>query len=124
MPKFFLTERRNTPRYPSDGLLVSVRRKGRLGHLAGLAHDFNRHGLALIIDQPLPKEATSYVSLISGDMKVDDVISVVHNCIALPTGYRCGIQFRICSELQRDQGLTEKKLGMFEARFKGMLEVS
>ena len=101
-----------------------MRRKGRLSQLAGLAHDFNRHGLALIIDQPLPKETTIYVGLTSDDMKLDDVISVVHNCIALPTGYRCGIQFRICSELQRDRGLTEKKLSMFEARFKGMMKVS
>jgi hypothetical protein len=103
--------------------MVSVRKKGHLGHLAGLAHDFNRHGLALIIDQPLPKDTTVYVSLSSGDMRLDDVIGVVHNCIALPTGYRCGIQFRTCSGLQLDQELTEQELGIFEARFKSMQSI-
>lgn len=124
MPHFAPAERRDTPRYSSDGLIVSVRKKGRLSYIEGLAHDFNRHGLALILDQPLPKDTTVYVSLSSGDMKLDNVIGVVHNCIGLPKGYRCGIQFRTYSELQLDQGLTERELGIFEARFKGMQDVS
>lgn len=118
MPQFALAERRSKPRYPTDGLLVSVRRKGRLGLLEGLAQDFNRHGVALLVDQPLRKDTKLYVSLISGDMKVDNVIGIVHNCIALTDGYRCGIQFRTNSELQLDKEMTAHALVILEARFK------
>lgn len=117
MPHFALAERRSKPRYHTDGLLVSVRKKGRLGQLQGLAQDFNRHGLAMIIDQPLPKDATVYVCLSSGDLRVENVIGVVHNCIGIADGYRCGIQFRTSSDLQLDQEVTEQDLCVLEARF-------
>lgn len=117
MSKIALAERRSKPRFNTDGLVVSVRRKGRLGRLEGMAQDFNRHGLAMIVDQPLPKDATVYVTLTGGDLKLDNVIGVVHNCIGLQQGYRCGIQFRTCSELQLDQEMTEQELSTLEARF-------
>lgn len=118
MPYFALAERRTTPRYDSDGMMVGVRRKGRLALLQGPAHDFNRHGLALVLDQPLPKDATVYVSLHAGEVKLDNIIGVVHNCIALEQGYRCGIQFRTYSDLQFDQDVTSASLTELEARFK------
>ena len=118
MPQFALAERRSKPRYPTDGLLVCVRRKGRLGLLEGLAQDFNRHGVAMLVDQPIPKNTKLYVSLLSGDTKLDNVIGIVHNCIALTDGYRCGIRFRTNSELQLDKELTEHELTILEARFK------
>jgi hypothetical protein len=118
MPQPALAERRSKPRYPTDGLLVWVRKKGRLGHLEGLAQDFNRHGLAMLIDQPLPKDATVYVSLFNDEIKLDNVIGIVHNCTGLADGYRCGIQFRTYSELQLDKAPTERVLAILEARFK------
>ena len=118
MPDQDLAERRHQPRYPSDGLMVYVRKKGRFAQLEGLATDFNRHGLALVIDQPLPKDALVYVSLASGDLRVTDVLGVVHNCCSCPGGYRCGIQFRTNSDLQLDQALTEQELCILEARYK------
>jgi len=117
MPHFALAERRTTTRFESDGMIVSVRRKGRLGQLQGPAHDFNRYGLALVLDQPLAKEATVYVSLHAGETKLDNVIGVVHNCIALTSGYRCGIQFRTSSGLQLDQVSTFESLCLLEAYF-------
>ncbi len=123
MPHFALAERRSKPRYSTDGLLVSVRKKGRMGQLQGLAQDFNRHGLAMIIDQPLPKDATVYVCLVSGDLRLDNVIGVVHNCIGMAKGYRCGIQFRTNSDLQMDQEFTEQELYILEARFKALQQV-
>ena len=118
MPEPALAERRRKPRYPTDGLLVWVRKKGRLGHLEGFAQDFNRHGLAMLIDQPLPKDTTVYVSLFNDETRLDNVIGIVHNCIAQADGYRCGIQFRTYSELQLDKAPTERVLATLEARFK------
>ena len=118
MPHFALAERRTTTRFAPNGMIVSVRRKGRLGHLQGPAHDFNRHGLALILDQPLPKDATVYVGLHAGETKLDNIIGVVHNCIALASGYRCGIQFRTYSELQLDQDSTLESLCLLEECFR------
>jgi hypothetical protein len=118
MPEKVFAERRRQPRYPSDGLMVYVRRKGRFGQLEGLAVDFNRHGLALIIDQPLPKESLVFLALTSGETKVTDVLGVVHNCCSNPGGYRCGIQFRTSSDLQMDRAQVEQALCILEARFK------
>jgi len=83
-----------------------------------LARDFNRHGLALVLDQPLPKDATVYVSLSSGETHVDNIVGVVHNCFGLEMGYRCGIAFRTDCGLQMDQGLVKQTLCILEARFK------
>jgi len=118
MPSLGLADRRNNPRFPSDGLLVRARRKGRLGQLDGLAQDFNRHGLAVILDQPLPKDTTLFMTLVTGEMKLDEVIGVVHNCVSVSEGYRCGVQFRTGSELQHDQAMVEEELSILEARFK------
>ena len=112
-----LAERRSSPRFPSDGLLVSVRRKGRLGRIDGMAQDFNRHGVAFVITQSLPKDTTVYVTLQNDTRRVDNIVGVVHNCTLLGKSYRCGIQFRTCSELQLDQEATEGELAAMEAHF-------
>ncbi len=118
MANFALADRRSKPRFPTEGLVVAVRRKGRLHRLEGLATNFNRHGVAIVLDQPIPKETTVYVTLSNGDTRVDEVIGVVHNCIAQQHGYRCGIQFRTQSAMQFDQELVEATLRLLEARFK------
>jgi len=118
MPSLGLAERRAYPRFPTDGLLVRARRKGRIGQLEGLASDFNRHGLAVILNQPLPKETTLFMTLVTPEMKLDEVIGVVHNCVSVSEGYRCGVQFRTGSDLQLDQAMVEEELAILEARFK------
>ena len=52
------------------------------------------------------------------EIKLDNVIGIVHNCIGLSDGYRCGIQFRTYSELQLDKAPTERVLAILETRFK------
>lgn len=123
MPDQDLAERRYQPRYPADGLMVYVRKKGRFAQLEGLATDFNRHGLALVIDQPLPKDALVFISLASGDLRVNDVLGVVHNCCSCPGGYRCGIQFRTGSDVQMDQAMTEQELSILEARYRASMKI-
>ncbi len=128
MLKFALAERRSTSRLQVDGLWVGVRMKGRLTLLQGIAQDFNRHGLAVILDQPLPKEATVFISLHcvfadsqypanSTAIKVENIIGVTHNCTAQTEGFRCGIQFRITSELQCDKREIERNLLELESYF-------
>ena len=135
MSNLALAERRSKPRYPTRGLLVTLRRKGRLAKLSGIAKDFNRHGIALLLDQPLPKETIVYVSLCySGNVQssqtqaeghgaepaagLDNVIGVVHNCISQEDGYRCGIQFRTQSHMQLDQLQVEQRLQELETQFR------
>ena len=111
-------ERRSKTRYPSQGLYVGLRRKGRLLRLDASAQDFNRFGVAALLDQPIPVESTVYLTIACGDLKIDNLIGVVHNCISQRNGYRCGIQFRTQSNLQFDGKQVECTLKQLEARFK------
>ena len=120
MPSRALAERRAGPRFRSDGLLVGVRVKGRFGRLDGVAADFNRYGVAFVLDQPLPKDKLVYVTLANGSVRIENVVGVVHNCVAQTQGFRCGVQFRTNSELQFDVHLVERALKILEARFKAM----
>ena len=118
MSNLALADRRSKPRYPTDGLIVSLRRRGKLHHLEAVAIDFNRHGIGLLLDQPIAKDSTVYLTLRLADAQVEDLLGVVHNCISLPTGYRCGVQFRTTSRLQLDQLATEANLRTTEHRFR------
>lgn len=118
MPSSALAERRGAPRFRSDGLLVGIRVKGRFGRLEGIPADFNRHGVALVLDQPLAIEKVVYVMLNNGRMRLENVVGIVHNCIAQAQGFRCGVQFRTNSELQFDKRHIEHELQILEARFK------
>ena len=51
------------------------------------------------------------------ETSVDNIIGVVHNCIAQQDGFRCGIQFRTRSELQFDKDLVENVLFDLELAF-------
>jgi hypothetical protein len=118
MPYFALAERRLKDRYPADGLVVSVRKKGGLLHLQALATDFNRHGIALLLNQALDKDSKVYISLGFGDTQVQNVVGIVHNCVALQAGYRCGIQFRTAQ--QSEQLETNMRLQLLEDQFVAM----
>ena len=117
MPYFALAERRLKTRYPTDGLVVSVRKKGGLLHLQGLAADFNRHGIALLLNQALGKDSKVFISLAFGEIQVHNVVGIVHNCVALKEGYRCGIQFRTASNQQMEQTETNLRLRNLEEQF-------
>ena len=117
MPKIARAVRRKNKRFDTDGLIVSVRRKGRIARLIGAAEDFNRHGVGLVIDQPLSKDSLVYLSIRSAYAKIDNIIGIVHNCISQEAGYRCGIQFRTHSPLQDDRREIERLLGELEENF-------
>ena len=117
MPYFALAERRLKARYPADGLVVSVRKKGGLLHLQGLATDFNRYGIALLLKQALGKDSKVFISLGIGETQVHNVVGIVHNCVALNEGYRCGIQFRTASNQQMERSETNLRLRKLEEQF-------
>jgi hypothetical protein len=109
------SERRAQPRLESRGLAVTIRAKGRLARLRGMVLDFNRHGLAVFLDQPLTKHLQVFLTLQAASCGVRDLIGVVHNCTAFAEGYRCGIQFRTDSGLQLDPDKTRESLQQLEA---------
>lgn len=66
-------------------------------------------------DQPLAKDRTVYLSLCCGEVRVDNLVGVVHNCVRRSGRYRSGIRFRPSSELQRDREQVEALLACLEA---------
>ena len=117
MAHSMFAERRALPRLPAEHMLVRVRRKGRIGRIEGIAKDYNRHGIGLVLDKPIPKDTTVYISMASGGQRLENVIGVVHNCLAVDGGYRCGIQFRTTSHLQMDRCAIEQALTQLEQTF-------
>ena len=109
------SDRRTLPRLIGRGLAVSLRQRGRLGRTSVTVLDFNRFGIAVLVAEPLDKEKQIFLSLKCGDVRLDNVIGVVHNCIAHDNGYRCGIQFRTRSDLQFDKDQVERALLVIEA---------
>lgn len=95
--------RRRTLRLDGARLAVAVRPRGRLGAISAQAVDFNRHGIAVHTEQPLAKDRTLFLSLCCGELRLDNLVGVVHNCVRQGDGYRSGIRFRLASELQRDR---------------------
>ena len=111
------SDRRTLPRFTGDELQVALRQRGRLSRTAASVLDFNRFGIAVLIREPLPKEKQIFLSLRYREVYLDNVIGVVHNCIAQQDGFRCGIQFRTRSELQFDKDLVENALFDLELAF-------
>ena len=109
------SERRTLPRFAGQHLKVGLRQRGRLTRTPATVLDFNRFGIAVLIREPLAKEKQVFLTLRCGDLHLDNVIGVVHNCIVQEDGYRCGIQFRTRSDLQFDKDLVENALMHLEA---------
>lgn len=108
-------ERRREPRLQGEGLTVTLRPRGRLTALPADAVDFNRHGIAVRTDQPLGKDRTVYLTLRCGDIRLDHLVGVVHNCVRQGQRFRSGIRFRPSSGLQRDRIRVQELLGWLES---------
>lgn len=109
-----IADRRSHHRFPGELLGVSLRLRGRLVAVQANAVDFNRHGVAVLTDAPLDKDRTVYVSLRCGELRLDHLVGVVHNCVRRGERYRSGIRFRPSSELQHDRLRVETLLGGLE----------
>lgn len=109
------SERRSHPRYAAGSIKVSLRPRGALSKFSAELLDFNRHGLAVRFDRPMPKDKLVFLSLHCADLHLDQVVGVIHNCFAQEDGYRCGIRFRTQSALQFDREQVESVLLDFES---------
>ena len=109
-----LHDRRSQPRYQGPGLCAQLRLKGQLSRTSVDVLDFNRHGLAVRSERPLPKDQIVFLSLDDGNQTVERVVGVVHNCLDQDGGFRCGIRFRTQSSLQFDRELVEQHLRALE----------
>ena len=77
--------------------------------------DFNRFGLAARCQRPLKVDQIVFLTLNDGEHFLERVIGVVHNCLSVDDGYRCGIRFRTQSPLQFDRTDVEARLAKLEA---------
>jgi hypothetical protein len=107
-------ERRALPRLEGQEISAFVRLKGRFSRLSVDVLDFNRHGAAIRLHMPLPQEQVVFLTLKHGSTHLERIIGVVHNCLDLESGYRCGIRFRTQSELQFDKAVIENQLATLE----------
>ncbi len=107
-------DRRKTRRVDGSRIEVALRPRGRLGALPAMAVDFSRYGIAVHIDQPLPKDRPVYLSLRCDELRVDNLVGIVHNCVRQGQRFRCGIRFRPSSELQQDRVEVELALERLE----------
>lgn len=107
-------DRRQASRHSAAHISVAVRPRGRLTTLGAEAADFNRHGIAVYTDHPLDREQCVFLTLASGDVRVRELVGIVHNCVRQGSRFRCGIRFRPSSGLQRDRSLTERHLSLLE----------
>jgi hypothetical protein len=119
MPTDPTFERRSQPRFLASHLSAQLRLKGQFSRVAIDVLDFNRHGLAIRFDRPLPKDQLVYLTLEFGDVILERVIGIVHNCLAQQQGYRCGILFRTQSILQFDREQVEASLSQIESGISG-----
>lgn len=108
------TERRELPRVSAEGFQVDLRPQGRLARMQAQAVDFNRYGIAVVTTTALKERKKVYVTLRLGDLQLDSLVGVVHNCCQHEGGFRCGIRFKTHAELQTDRALVESLLTSME----------
>ena len=108
-------DRRSRVRNACDGLAVTLRVRGQWFTRPAVALDFSREGIALLWPNSLAKQRTVFLSLRQGELAIENLVGVVHNCTPHERGYRLGIRFRTDSELQLDSGLVAEHLqGLYE----------
>ena len=108
-------ERRALPRLEGQDISAFVRLKGSFSRITVEVLDFNRHGAASHLHTPLPLQQVVFLTLKHGATQLERIIGVVHNCLDLKSGFRCGIRFRTQSELQFDKAATEDQLAALES---------
>lgn len=108
-------DRRDRLRFDGSRMHVALRPRGRLGVVTAQAVDFNRHGIAVQTDAPLDKDRVVFLNLRCDQVRLDNVVGVIHNCVQRGPGFRCGIRFRPTSELQHDRTEVQAMLVELEA---------
>ena len=133
-------DRRGLPRRSCEDLVVTLRAKGSISSFGATAVDFNRNGVSVVLDRPLPRDTQLFVAIREHDVKIEQIVGVVHICrrntgpaltsdpsdtsatsatsdtsdAGYTGGYRCGIRFRTQSPQQFDRELVDKTLIILE----------
>jgi hypothetical protein len=107
-------DRRTSNRYTSGDIKVSLRPRGHFQNVEAEVVDFNRYGIAIVTEQPLPMDRFVFITMQCGDIRAEKVVGVVHNSMRHDNGFRCGIRFRPQSKLQQDPEEVEGKLTAME----------
>ena len=94
---------------------MEIRLQGRLARLPAEALDFNRYGIAVLTEIPLKLHKAVYLTLRWGELRLDNLAGVVHNCCKHNQRFRCGIRFRVHAVLQTDRPVVEAMLTSMEA---------
>jgi hypothetical protein len=115
------SERRSLSRLPADELIATLWLGYRQGRIKATALEFNRHGMAVRTEHPLPAHGTVELALECRSIRIQHVVAVIHNCRSLlDGGYRCGLQFRTDARTQFDREKIRSGLSLLEE----MLSVS
>jgi hypothetical protein len=94
---------------------ASISVRYRIGTHQGKVLDFNRHGITIEVQRPIPVDKPLFVTLRYSGLHREAIVGAAHNCRLIATAtYRCGIRFRTDSRLQLDRDAVEKSLGVFE----------
>jgi len=109
-------ERRSLVRFPVSGMGVSVAVRYRLGTHQGDVVDFNRYGVTIELQRPIPINKPLFVTLKYEGLHPEAIVGTAHNCRRLHVGvYRCGVRFRTDSVLQLDRDDVVRSLCALEA---------
>ena len=73
-------DRRGLPRRSCEDLVVTLRAKGSISSFGATAVDFNRNGVSVVLDRPLPRDTQLFVAIRGHDVKIEQIVGVVHNC--------------------------------------------
>jgi hypothetical protein len=95
---------------------VSISIRYRFGTHQGEVLEFNRYGVTIQLQRPIPLNKPLFVTLRYVGLHPEAIVATAHNCRAVKAGvYRCGIRFRTDSHLQLDRDDVERSLGRVEA---------
>lgn len=111
-------DRRDRARLPAKTLTATLRLQYRLTRVRAPVIDFNRYGMSLRLDRPLPNNGVVHLALVCDAIEIRGIVGVIHNCRALGNdGYRCGVQFRTEAQTQLDRDQTREALAGLERLF-------
>ena len=101
------SERRIQPRFACSTMRATLRAKGCWGKTEVTVIDFNRHGMSILVDQPLEAPKGLRLCLELEELRLQDLHAVIHNCRSTEAhgmkSFRVGVRFRTEATDQFDQ---------------------
>ena len=112
------SERRTQPRFACSSMRATLRANGRWGKTEVTVIDFNRHGMSILVDQPLEAPKGLRLCLELEELRLQDLHAVIHNCRSTEAhgmkSFRVGVRFRTEATDQFDRSQVEQTLAALE----------